>query len=73
MENLDIVKIPILEVITLKLYSLFWGSLFLIKHLVKNLWISNSKENSGNPPDCLIDNSLGHHSYIKLKVSGKFC
>uniref|UniRef100_R4G7V6 Putative soluble epoxide hydrolase n=1 Tax=Rhodnius prolixus TaxID=13249 RepID=R4G7V6_RHOPR len=70
MENLDIVKIPILEVITLKLYSLFWGSLFLIKHLVKNLWISNSKENSGNPPDCLIDNSLGHHSYIKLKIVG---
>uniref|UniRef100_A0A023F7J8 Putative soluble epoxide hydrolase n=1 Tax=Triatoma infestans TaxID=30076 RepID=A0A023F7J8_TRIIF len=68
MKNFDIVKISTLDVITLKLYSLFWGSLFLIKQLLKNLWVTNLKENSsGNPPGCLIDNTLGQHSYIKLK------
>ncbi|KAK9502244.1 hypothetical protein O3M35_011050 [Rhynocoris fuscipes] len=67
MNNTAIINISTFELISLKLYSFIWGILFLIKRLVKHIWAADFKEKPGNPPNCLIDNSFGQHSYVKIK------
>ncbi|XP_014282132.1 epoxide hydrolase 4 [Halyomorpha halys] len=65
----DIIKLPTFEIFKIRLFSLFWGFWSLLKFSFKKLFTSSEKEYAviGNPPSCLTDSSLGHHSYIKIK------
>lgn len=66
----EIIKLPTFEIFKIRLFSLLWGAWSILKFSFKKLFVSSGKENAviGNPPACLTDSSLGHHSYIKIKV-----
>lgn len=52
--------------------SIIFGIWVLCKKFIKWTWNSkgvNSLQLRDNPPSCLLDSYLGHHKYVKLKVS----
>lgn len=70
--NVKIVHISVWEVVKLHFQSFIYGIYLIVKRFVK--WAWNPKnffvlQQRDKPPQCLVDNSLGEHSYVKLKVS----
>ena len=70
--NVKIVHISVWEMVELHFLSFIYGFYLIVKRFVK--WAWNPKkffvlQQRDKPPQCLVDNSLGVHSYIKLKVS----
>lgn len=71
MEDLKIVKISVWEITKLHLLSFVYGVYLIVKRTIKWAWNPNQffqLRERDNPPSCLVDNNLGKHSYVKLKV-----
>ena len=66
-----IVKISSWDRIQIHICSLLCGLWILLKRCVLRLWRAksgSSSEKRGNPPACLLETTLGTHSFVKLKV-----
>lgn len=69
--NNKIVHVSILEIIKLHLLSFIYGLYLIVKRFLKWIWDPKKffmMQQRDKPPPCLIDNNLGIHSYIKIKV-----
>lgn len=67
-----VVSISLWDSIIIHLNAIILGIWLLLKRLLKWLWNRNAYPNiqvRDSPPACLVDSSLGLHSYVKLKVS----
>lgn len=67
----DLIVIPRLQTLRIFLLSCLWGTLTVAKQFLLSV-IRSTKFDCNyidNPPLCLVDNNLGHHSYVKIKVS----
>lgn len=67
-----IISISLLDYLKIHYLSFLWGLWSLLKRFIKNIFF-HSKGcdllcDRGKPPACLVDTSLGQHSYVKLKV-----
>ena len=67
-----IVPISTCERIKIYIFSMVCAFWLFAKRILGKVWRSKSKhghfEKRGSPPFCLLDTSLGQHSYVKLKV-----
>lgn len=66
-----IVRVSYWEIAKLHFLSFVFGLYLIIKRLVKWAWDPKNffiLRQRDNPPPCLVDNSLGKHSYVKIKV-----
>lgn len=66
-----IVRASTSETMRLHLLSFVYGLYLIIKRLLKWAWDPKRffmLRQRDQPPPCLIDNSLGTHSYVKIKV-----
>lgn len=73
--HVKIVRVSLWEKIKLHFLCFVYGVYLIIKRFVK--WAWDPKKFFGmtqrdKPPLCLVDNSLGKHSYVKLKVMNKY-
>lgn len=67
-----IVSISPWESLKIHILSFTCGFLVILKRLAQWAWNPNgffSLQRREAPPPCLVDSSLGRHSYVKLKVS----
>ncbi|XP_046427970.1 epoxide hydrolase 4 [Neodiprion pinetum] len=70
MEDLKIVNISVWETTKLHFLTFVYGVYLIVKRFIKWAWNPNQffvLQERDNPPLCLVDNSLGKHSYVKLK------
>ncbi|XP_046746618.1 epoxide hydrolase 4-like [Diprion similis] len=70
MEDLKIVNISVWETTKLHFLTFVFGVYLIAKRFIKWAWNPNQffvLQERDNPPLCLVDNSLGKHSYVKLK------
>lgn len=67
----SIVEVSYIETLKIFAFSAFWGVWVLCKRItLQMLKTSNCDWNDiDNPPSCLVDSSIGQHSYMKIKVS----
>lgn len=75
MDN-KIVRPSIFETIQLHFLSFVYGLYLIAKRLLKWAWDPKKffvLRQRDRPPTCLIDNSLGTHSYVKIKVRKLHC
>jgi hypothetical protein len=59
------------ETLRLHFLSFAYGLYLIVKRLLKWAWDPKKffmLQQRDQPPPCLIDNSLGTHSYVKIKV-----
>uniref|UniRef100_A0A1B6CNS7 AB hydrolase-1 domain-containing protein n=1 Tax=Clastoptera arizonana TaxID=38151 RepID=A0A1B6CNS7_9HEMI len=67
----NIVSVPLLEILKIHYLSFLWGLWCFFKLFIKKMcfFSKNSDQISdrGKPPICLVDTTLGQHSYVKLK------
>lgn len=72
--NIKIVHISMWEMAKLHFLSFTYGLYLIMKRFLQWAWNPNKffvLQQRDKPPQCLVDNSLGEHSYVKLKVSFK--
>ncbi|XP_043281644.1 epoxide hydrolase 4-like [Venturia canescens] len=65
-----IVRVSYWEIAKLHFLSFVFGLYLIVKRLVKWAWDPKKffvLRQRDNPPPCLVDNSLGKHSYVKIK------
>lgn len=67
--DFSIVSISAWERFTIRFLSVWIGLWVLCKRFFKWIWYPSSLTSlpRDNPPSCLVDSSLGHHKYVKLK------
>ncbi|XP_051171276.1 epoxide hydrolase 3-like [Leptopilina boulardi] len=68
--NVKVVHVSLLEIVKLHFLSFTYGLYLIVKRLLQ--WAWNPKnffllQRRDKPPQCLVDNSLGEHLYVKLK------
>lgn len=67
--NSGIVSISYPDSLKIHVLSFFWGLWNLVKKLMRSaLYNPDAQLKRDSPPTCLVDTSLGQHSYVKLKV-----
>lgn len=72
MQGMEIVHVSVLERVKLQALSVVYGWYLVVRRLIK--WAWNPKQffllqPRDKPPPCLVDSTIGKHSYVKLKVS----
>lgn len=65
----EIVSISYPDSIKIHVLSFLWGLWCLFKKIMRSAWYNSDVQLKRDcPPACLVDSSLGRHSYVKLKV-----
>ncbi|KAK0174103.1 hypothetical protein PV328_007216 [Microctonus aethiopoides] len=70
MKNVKIVRVSFWDKTKLHFLCFICGLCLIIKRIVKWAWDPRKffgMKQRDKPPPCLVDNSLGRHSYVKLK------
>lgn len=70
--NDKIVYLSVLEIVKLHFLSFVYGLYLIVKRFPKWVWDPKKffmMQQRDKPPPCLVDNNLGTHSYVKIKVS----
>lgn len=68
-----IVRASTRETIELHILAFAYGLYLIARRFLKWIWDPKKffmLQQRDQPPPCLVDNSLGTHSYVKIKVSG---
>lgn len=70
--NDKIVHISTWEIVKLHFFSFIYGLYLIVKRFFKWAWDPKTffmMQQRDKPPPCLVDNNLGTHSYVKIKVN----
>lgn len=63
-----IVSISYQDFLKIHVLSFLWGLWCLLKKVMRSAWYNKDIQlKRDSPPSCLVDSSLGRHSYVKLK------
>ncbi|RZF34868.1 hypothetical protein LSTR_LSTR012865 [Laodelphax striatellus] len=67
-ENNNIVTISSTDALKIHILSFLWGVWSILRKFMREvLYNANPQLKRDNPPTCLVDTTLGQHSYVKLK------
>ena len=69
--NAKIVHVSLSERVKLHFLSFGYGLYLILKRFINWAWNPNEffiLQQRDKPPSCLVDNTFGNHSFIKLKV-----
>lgn len=69
--KVNIVQVSLWEQTKLHILCFIYGFYLIFKCLLKWTWHRKNLfrlHQRDKPPPCLVDNNLGEHSYVKLKV-----
>lgn len=72
MMNEKIVHVSTGEMVKLHFLSFMYGLYLIMKRFFQWVWDPKKffmMQQRDKPPPCLVDNNLGTHSYVKIKVS----
>lgn len=71
MTGARIVHVSVWERVNLYFLALVYGCYLILRRLIIWAWNPNKfflLQQRDKPPPCLVDNTFGKHSYVKLKV-----